>query len=62
MIADEIDDLEAGFALGGAQAAAELLQEDDLGIRGSQHDDAVDRGNIEALIEEVDHAECAELA
>ena len=57
VVADEVDDGQAFFAVVAAQAAAELLEEDDAGLGGAEHDDAVDRGDVDALVEHVDDAQ-----
>ena len=47
MIADEVDDFEPQLVFRGAEAPAELLEEDDLGLRGAQHDHAVHIRDVE---------------
>ena len=47
-----------------AQAAAELLQEQDLGLGGPEHHDGVDGRQVHALVEQVhreDHLQVAAL-
>ena len=62
VIAHEVDHLEPRLAGGTPQAAAELLQEHDLRFRGPEHHHAVDQRDVDALVEEVHHAEGFERA
>jgi hypothetical protein len=62
VVADEVDDGQALFAVVAAQAAAELLEEDDGGLGGAEHDDAIERREVDAFVEDVDDAEGVELA
>ena len=59
VIADEIDDGQMGLVAGlaHAQATTELLQEHNRRRRGTQHQDDVDVGNIQSLVEDVDAAD-----
>ena len=45
-----------------AQSAPELLREDNAGFGAAQHDDLVDGGNIDSLIEHIDSEEIVEFA
>ena len=54
MVADVVDDLEFRLAFRSPQAAAELLQPNDAGLGRPQHQDGVDVGNVESLVEHVD--------
>ena len=55
VVSDEVDDGEH-LAVGvESQAAPQLLNEDGRGLRGTQEQDAVDRRNIDALVEYVGH-------
>jgi hypothetical protein len=38
---------------GGAEAAAELLQPEDAGLGGAEHEDGVDRGEVDGHVEDV---------
>lgn len=60
VVADEIDDGEGVLSVGLAEAAAELLQEDDGGLGGAEHHDAVDGLDVHALVEHVDRADRVE--
>ena len=62
VIADEVDDFQPQLVFRGAEAPAELLEEDDLGFGGAQHDHAVHIRDVEAFVEEIDHAEGLEFA
>ena len=57
VIAHEVDHLEPCLPLRSAEAAAELLQEDDLRFRRPEHHHPVHGRDVDALVEEVDHAE-----
>lgn len=62
MVADEVDDRQPLLAGGGAQAAAELLEEDHGRLGGAQHQHAVHAGQVDALVEHVDRADDLQLA
>ena len=62
VIADEVDDFQPQLVFGGAEATAELLEEDDLGFGGAQHDHAVHVRDVESLVEEIHNAEGLEFA
>ena len=64
VVADEVDDGE-GVLLGllsVAEAASELLEEDDGRLGRPQHQDRVDVGEVHAFVEDVDGADGFELA
>ena len=48
--------------VGLAEAAAELLEPEDARLRGAQHEDGVELGEVEALVEDVHGADDVELA
>ena len=62
LLADEVEDGEAVLAVGQAQAAAELLQEDGRALGGTQEEHGVDLGDVDALVEEVDREDAVDLA
>ena len=62
VIADKVDDFQPQLVIGGAEAAAELLEEDDFGLGGAQHDHAVHVRDVEAFVEKIDHAESFKFA
>lgn len=62
MVADEIDDGDGRLSFARPKAATELLQEHDARLRRPQHDDPVDRGNVDALVEHVDRTHGVETA
>ena len=63
VVADEVDDRRrALLPAARAEAAAELLEEDDARLGRAEHHDAVDRRDVDALVEDVDRADGVELA
>lgn len=54
VVADEVEHEHGLLARRLAQAAAQLLHEDDGRLRGPEHDDLVHRGDVDALVEDVD--------
>jgi hypothetical protein len=56
VVADEVDHRQVRLALGDTQASAELLEEDHPGLGRAQHHHAIDGGDVDALIEDVDGA------
>lgn len=62
MVTDEIDHQQPRLAFSRSQAAAELLQKDDLGLRRPQHDHAVNQWNVEPFVEHIDDAQRLQLA
>jgi hypothetical protein len=62
VVADGVDDGELLVVLRLAEAPAELLEPQDPGLRGPQHEGGVELGEIEALVEDVHRADDVELA
>ena len=62
VVADEVDDGDERLAVVGAKAAAELLEEHHRRLGRAQHHHAVDRRDVDPLVEHVDGAERVELA
>jgi hypothetical protein len=62
VVADVIDDGELLVVLRLAEAPAELLEPQDPGLRGPQHEDGVELGEVEAFVEDVHRADDVELA
>ena len=54
VVAHEVDDRHELLLFVNAQAASELLHKDDRRLRGAGKDDLVDRGDIDALVKDVD--------
>ena len=61
MVADEVDDGDGLLALGGAQAATELLQEDHARLGRPEHHHAIDARHVHAFVQHVDGAEHVQL-
>lgn len=61
VVADVIDDFQGLVDLRLAQAATELLQPQDLRCGRAQHEDGVDVGQVDALVEHVDGEDDVEL-
>ena len=61
VVADEVDHGQVCLALGDTQASTELLEEDHAGLGRAQHHHAVDGGEVDALVEDVDRADRVEL-
>ena len=57
MIADEVDHVQPRFSRRRPQAAAELLQKNNLRLGRPKHHHTVDQRQIDSLVEEVDHAQ-----
>ena len=62
MHADEVEDRAHRLAVGLAEAAAELLEEERGALGGTQHQDGVDRGDVDAFVEEVNGEEDGQAA
>src|SRR5215472_13878761 len=56
MVADEVDDHNRGLSIRNPQTSPKLLEKYDVGLSRSQHDDAVDRWNVNALVENIHRA------
>jgi hypothetical protein len=61
-LANEIQHGQAFFLAGSAQAAAELLEIDDVAFGGAQKEHAVDLRDIDALVEDIDDEKDVEAA
>ena len=53
MVADEVENDEVFLLVAEAQAAAELLKEEDLRLGRPQHHHRVDAGEVDAFVEQV---------
>ena len=62
VVADEIDDGHGALVACLAETAAELLQEHDARLGGTEHHDAIDSRDVDAFVEHVDGADGIELA
>ena len=62
VVADVVDDGELLAVVGLAEAAAELLEPQDPRLRGAEHEDGVELGEVEAFVEDVHRADDVELA
>ena len=62
VVADEVDDGDALLALAFTQTSSQLLREHDAGLRAAQHDDLVQRRNINAFVEQVDGEDVVEFS
>ena len=56
------DDGELLVLLGLPEAAAELLEPQDAGLGGAEHEDGVQLGEVEAFVEDVHGADDVEVA
>ena len=54
VVADEVERGQHGFAWCQPQSAPELLEEDGGALGGTQEEDGVDGGHVDALVEDVD--------
>ena len=61
-VADEVERGEALLAVGQAEAAAELLEEDGGALGGAEEEHGVDLGDVDALVEDVDGEDDVDLA
>jgi hypothetical protein len=61
-VADEVEDGEAVLPIAAPEAAAELLEEDRGALGRAEEEDGVDVGQVDALVEQVDREQAAELA
>ena len=57
VIADKVDHFQPRLARGRPEAAAELLQENNLRLRRPEHHDAIDERQIDPLVEKIDRAQ-----
>src|SRR5690242_10653107 len=62
MIPDEVDHRNSGLSLTCTKTASELLEKHDARLRRSEHDDAIDRRYVNALVEHVDGTDRIKLA
>ena len=53
-LTDEVKDRQDALAFGPAETSTELLEEDRGTLGGSQEQDRVDLGDVDALVEDVD--------
>ena len=60
VVADVVDDGELLVVVRLAEASAELLEPEDPRLRGAQHEDGVELGEVEALVEDVHRADDVE--
>ncbi len=62
MVADIVDHLQVGLALHQAQTPTELLDPEDPGLGGAQHQHRVQGRQVDALVEHVDRADHVQIA
>ena len=62
LLADEVDDRERRLVLVLAKAATDLLRQDGGGLRGTKQEHRVHRRHVDALAENVDAEDAAEVA
>lgn len=62
MVADEVDNRQVCLVVSGTEAAAELLHKDNWRLGWTQHQDGIDVGDVDALVEDVDSAEYLDLS
>ena len=62
MCAHEVEDGAERLARRSAQATSELLEEQRGALGGTQHEHGVDRGHVDAFVEQVDREDDADLA